>query len=203
MLAVPIGRFNQEIIGILDGSRVAQDQRIIATQIAGKNHAHSFAVARDACFHDGGTEDMPRIHKPDLGPVGELRGFVIVNRLEMPHSLFGVFGGKQRQRRFVFAEFHLIGEARIFFLQVRRIQEADLAQLGCHRSGQNLSVKSFPHEDRQHAGVVDVCMSQKHVIDGCRRNHRRFPVQQAELFRPLKHAAIHQKTSLSRVDQIF
>ena len=51
--------------------------------------------------------------------------------------------------------------------------------------------------------MIDVRVRKKHMIDGLRRDMRRFPIQQAEFFGPLKHAAVNQETSLPGIDQIF
>ena len=79
-----------------------------------------------------------------------------------------------------------------------RVPQHDAAQLHRGVRGIDLAAEAVAHQQRQHTGMVDVCMGGQHPVDlaGCHRDGLVLVYVLA-----LLHAAVDQKALPSRFDQ--
>ena len=124
-------------------------------------------------------------------------------RAKLFEGFLGVLAGIERQCWLVFRESFAIRVQRIFFLNVRRVRQQDLAEL-CRRSCRvDGASKSFSHEARKQSAVVDMGMGEKDGIDRSWVDGQRSPVANSKRLDPLIQAAIDQDAGFVGFEQVF
>ena len=126
-----------------------------------------------------------------------------VHALDEAQRAFHVRRGEERQGRIVAARPVPVGEARFFLLQVRRVPQQDLEQIGGAARAIHGTAEAVPDEPRQVARVIDVRVAQD---DGGKRagiERRRAPSSQAQGLEPLEEPAVEQEPVSAVLEQML
>ena len=92
----------------------------------------------------------------------------------------------------VLAEAALVGELRVFLLQVRRVGQHQPAQIERAASAMHRPLKPCDDQARQPAAVIDVRVREDDGVDGLGRDRQRRPVAKAKFLQPLEQSAVEQ-----------
>ena len=112
--------------------------------------------------------------------------------LEPRQRFGGVLFGVERQRRLMLAIAALVGELRVFFLQVRGVGQHQPAQIGGAAGAMHRALESLRDQPRQPAAVIDVRVREDDGVDRLGRDRQRRPVAQAQLLQALEQPAVEQ-----------
>ena len=193
MQAIAVCRFADDIIGIINDSRVVDDRLIGLSQVAREDEFRRFTVFRHIDFYDARTQDMTRIFKTYAHRIAECYRLTVTHCFEMLQTSVGIIDRIHRLKHrlactFAFAIF-LHG---IIFLDMSTVGEHDGAQLArCFRRI-DLTAEALFAQLRQQTAVVDMRMCQNNSIDRIRRKQKITIVIRAYRLRTLEHPAIYQ-----------
>ena len=201
MLPVPIGRFHQQVVGVLEGARIAQDLCVVPAQVSGKNDAQRFGSGAQINLNNSRTQNVACVADSDARVLGEVHHLAVIERAQLPRGLFRVSRRVEGQSRLVLAVPLLVRKVRILLLQVGGIQQRDFGELACRRRGPYRPVVSVAYEAREHSDVIDVGVRQEHVVQRRGLHRKGLPILQAQILRSLKHAAVHHEARASGVDE--
>ena len=168
--AVAIGGFHDYIVRLLRHLRITDQRLVVVADVAGKNQLfRSFALGQPQ-FDAGRSQQVSGIPKTHFHPIAERKSLVIRVRDKQLQRFQCLFCCIQRHIRITALSHCLsIAPLRLEFLNVGAIPQHDFAERTGRRSGVNLAGKSTGIQKRQQPGMVDVGMSQQHVVDLCRR----------------------------------
>jgi magnesium transporter len=200
VIAVAVGAFAQDHIGLLKGHGLGQQTVHITPHITGEGQSqHSVAVVQ-AQVHGRAAQDVAGIRERELDPGCDLRGLGVSGRVEKFKCGWHILLGVQR-----FLELHfttaLAGTpyivGMVVFLDVRTVREHDGAELARGRRAPDRSRKALGHQAGQQAAMVDVRMAEHHDVD---RGGLETELSIGVLLRiahrlALEHAAIQQQSS--------
>ena len=199
MAAVAVGGLHEHIVCFLNIGRVLDDGLVQVADIAGEDQLRGGIALGDPQLDAGRAQQVAHIHEPDLDARGKLHPSLIRNAREQLHGRFGVLHSIHRFHRFCAGALALaVFPLRFKFLNMGRVPQHDAAQLHRRVRGIDVAPEAVAHQQRQHAGMVDVCMGGQHPVDlaGCHRDGLVL-VYVLALF----HAAVDQKALPSRFDQ--
>ena len=117
---------------------------------------------------------------------GHFDGFAIFRWPQKPQGELGVFHSIQRQCRGMLRITLLVGVARFFFLQVRRVGQHDSQQIAGSGGREDGTTVALGDDPRQIAGVIDVRMGQHHRAQSRQVDGHGRPVFQAQFLKPLE-----------------
>ena len=100
------------------------------------------------------------MHEPRLDLGRRREAHAAVHALDQGQRAFRVRRGEERQGRIVAAGPVPVGEARLFLLQMRRVPQQDLEQIGGAARAIHGTAEAVPDEPRQVARVIDVRVAQ-------------------------------------------
>ena len=142
---------------------------------------------------------MAHIHKAGFNARCKLEALLIGLAHKQLHGRFSILHSIHRFHRFCAGALALaVFPLRFKFLNMGRVPQHDAAQLHRGVRGIDLAAEAVAHQQRQHTGMVDVCMGGQHPVDlaGCHRDGLVLVYVLA-----LLHAAVDQKALPSRFDQ--
>ena len=87
-----------------------------------------------------------------------------------------------------------VGEARLFLLQMRRVPQQDLEQIGGAARAIHRTLEAVPDKPRQVARVIDVRVAQDDGGERARIERRPRPVPQAQGLESLEEPAVEQES---------
>ena len=198
MVAVAVGGFHQQQVGLLHHGGIAQDGRALRAQVAGK---HQLAAVRPQ-FHDGRTEDMAGIAQRDVHAGQDRRALVVGQRLHLAQRRVHVLGGKQRLR-FRFAPTAVtVGALGLGFGQRGRVQQHDGQQLGAGALGVDGPAIPALDQQRHPAHMVDVGVAQHHGVQRAGIEGKGVFVARFGFAAALDQAAVQQDAPAGGLDQV-
>jgi len=92
---------------------------------------------------------------------------------------------------------------RILFLEMAAIQQDQFRHIARGCRCENTTPEAVAHQFRQIAGMVEMGVGQDHGVDVGGRHRQRLPVQLAQVFQPLKQAAINQNALVTIGEKVF
>ena len=197
--AVAVGRFHKGVVRLFDVSRILDDGLIQIADITGEYQLGRGLTLGDPKLYAGRAKQMAHIHKAGFNARCKLEALLIGLAHKQLHGCFSILHSIHRFHRFCAGALALaVFPLRFKFLNMGRVPQHDAAQLHRGVRGIDLAAEAVAHQQRQHTGMVDVCMGGQHPVDlaGC---HRDGLVLVYVL--PLLHAAVDQKALPSRFDQ--
>jgi hypothetical protein len=197
MLAVAIGRLDDH--GVSAGWRLGrQHQQVVrAPEVAREQQP----LAADLDQQAGRADDVTGRLQPGLPARQRLEGMEGRHGLQPLQAGLGIGDGVERQRGVVLGKAMPVGKGSVFFLDMARVGQQDLAQVARARCAPDPALEAFAHQQRQVAAVVEVGMGQHHRVDlaGCHR--RRHPVAQPQLLVALEQPAVDQQALVLVLDE--
>ena len=190
MTPVTVRRLRHEIIRIGDGLRIADERLVRISDIARKDNLLRLSLLREPHLDRRRSEKMADICEADPDPVADINLHVIRARNKVLHDACRVLGRVNRHIRGLSLSLALaVSPLRLEFLNSRRIEQHNLAQVCCGACRKNFSVKALRAEKRQKTRVVNVRVSHKDIIDvrGLRGKRHILPH-----IPPLLHSVIDQ-----------
>ncbi len=132
-----------------------------------------------------------------------------LHRLEILQGILGLLECIERQSRVVLRLFPFVVEVGVLFLQVSRVGKNDAAQIDSWGRRVNRPAKTFFHETRNPAAVVQMRVGQNNRVNLFGRNRRVAPVALAPVLLSLEKPAIDQSlepafaAGVTCVDEMF
>ena len=186
MVAIAVGRFAQQKIRARRRGGIVQDRLVITPHVAGKHDHRLLAVFGDGQFKPARAEDVSGVMRSHGKFRTDRERIRARNFLELVQRRLRIGCRIQGQGIGVAAVFFLRRVLRVFFLQVRRIQQQQLTKLAGRRVAVYWPAISGLHNFRQVAGVVDVRVGHHHPVDGGRVERQRVPVPLGQFVGALK-----------------
>ena len=190
MVAVAIGALHHHEVCLMEELGIADNGLVHIADVAGEDNGARFAVFRHSQLHAGGTKQVPRVdalHRHTVAQGNLFPIFAGAQKLLHPH---GIGHGVQRlhirtARPAVFTILILC----VRLLNVGRILQHNIQQLGRQASGQNLALKALLNQHGDTPGVVDMGVCHQYIV-----NFSRVEGQAAviHLVPSLLQSAIHQ-----------
>ena len=198
VVAVAVGRFHQDEIGIAHGFRIAQDRSFLRTEVAGEHQLLPVGPQLD----DARAEDVAGIAERDVDPGEDGGTRVVAQRTHLRHRILDVVARVQRQG-FWFSRLALsIGALGVVFRQRGGVEQHDRHQLGGGLLGEDRAAETARHQLRDAADVVDVRVAGHQRIDRLGIEREGFEVRRLHLAAALLHAAIEQDALAGGLDQV-
>ena len=180
---VAVSGFQQHVIEpIFRRRRSRYDQLGKAAQIAREKQLFDTPVFPDRHLDHARPKDVSGKKAADGEMRRNLDWLKSVHRMEILERLEGFLIGVERQGRGVFAEPLLVGELRIFFLEVSGVRQHDLGEIDSRRGSQDPAAKAVLDQARDVTDVVEVGVRQHQPSNARRRHGQRIPVAQPQLF---------------------
>ena len=165
MIAVAVGGFDDEIIGVLDVLGVAEDGLVEVSYVAGENYLLFAAVLAEPDFDGGGAQQMPDVgktHRDGLVELDTAAVFAGTQELKQPLDVIEIVQGLDGRltpplslARFPF---------RVGYLNVAAVAEHYIQQGAGGGGSVNAAAKSFFVQQREQTGVVDVRVCHKREV---------------------------------------
>ena len=196
---VAVGRFHKGVVRLFDVSRILDDGLIQIADITGEYQLGRGLTLGDPKLYAGRAKQMAHIHKAGFNARCKLEALLIGLAHKQLHGCFSILHSIHRFHRFCAGALALaVFPLRFKFLNMGRVPQHDAAQLHRGVRGIDLAAEAVAHQQRQHTGMVDVCMGGQHPVDlaGCHRDGLVLVYVLA-----LLHAAVDQKALPSRFDQ--
>ena len=143
------------------------------------------------------------MHEPRLDVGRGREAHTPVDALDQGQRAFRVRRGEERQGRIVAARPVPVGEARLFLLQMRRVRQQDLEQIGGAARAVHGSAEAVPDEARQVARVIDVRVAQDDGGERAGIEGRARPVPQAQGLEPLEEPAVEQQSAPAVLEEML
>src|SRR5207253_10641504 len=163
--AVAVGRFAQQNVGTIRHHRLANDDLMVAPEVAREEHSTRAAVFLDRHLNHARAQDVSGAIEPQGIVRRKLEGLRLVygaKRFERLHRL-GV--SVKRQGWLVLAEALLIGVRRVFFLKVTGVGQDQVRQVHRRRRGQYLPAEAVFDQTGNVADVVKMRVRQRQPAD--------------------------------------
>jgi hypothetical protein len=195
---VAVRRFGDEVVGCRQRRGRRHDRVDGAAHVTGERDR---TVGRGD-VHGGRAEDVTD-RAEGHGELVDGRERLAERRgAQLPQAPLGVSGGVERQGGVVAARMPTVGDARVLFVQVRRVEQHDLGQrLGRGRAPDRTG-EAVTGEGRQGAGVVDVGVREDHGVDRRGIDGEALPVPLPEPLDPLEEPAVDEHAAAADVDQV-
>ena len=190
VVAVAVSGLHHHVIGAVEVDRIPDDGLLDIAQVTGKDDALFHTVLRQVHGDARRTQQMARVHKLHFHALAQVDDLpVLAGGHELPHPL-GILDGVERVHMgragpLALAVFPL----GVLLLDMGRVQQHDVQQLGGEPRGEDLPLKALLDEHGDPAGVVDMGVGHQQVIDGIGREGK-FRV--GYLVPPLLQPAVHQ-----------
>ena len=157
VFAAAVSGFNLEVVHVLDRQRVAQQFIAAPANVAAKQIAKFSRAFLHVENHLRGTDDVPGIAERHGHAGHGLKRLLVSHANELGHGLLGVGGGvKRRDGRQIFPRADFGDKNGVLFLDVRRVQEHDAAQVARGGRAMDFSGVTLLDEVRQLARVIHV-----------------------------------------------
>ncbi|OPZ61047.1 MAG: hypothetical protein BWY87_00070 [Deltaproteobacteria bacterium ADurb.Bin510] len=190
---VAIGRFDENHVGLFDRGRVLHNQLVVAADVARKDQLDLAFVVRDPQLQDAGTQDVAGVFEACLHAGTDVEAVVGLLGVQVVDAFLSVFGGVERHHLLVLLTAVLAVLPFGFdFLDVGRIEQHDLAQVGGWRRGDDRAAETILDQLGQSAGVVEVGVGQQHGFDFAGIEVPGQPVAGLHLSAALEEAAVDQ-----------
>ena len=87
----------------------------------------------------------------------------------------------------------LVSELRVFFLNVRGVEQKNPGKLNGGRGGEYFPAKALPDQTGKVSDMVDVSVSENYRFNGGRLERRCCPILLTQYFGPLKNPTVNQE----------
>ena len=163
--AVAVGGFHDHIVGPVHGDGIPQQGLADVADIAGE-HENLLSVAfPDGDLDGSGAQQMAHVHHADGDAVEDVHAVVIAAGHELAVNAKGVLLGVEGLHQGLAAALVLaVLVLRVAFLNVGRVQQHDLAQVGGGLGGVHMAPEAVLVQQRQIAAVVDVGVGEQHRV---------------------------------------
>ena len=121
MQAVAVGRFAQQEVGTVRDHRLANDDLMMAPEVAREEHSTRAAVFLDRHLNHARAQNVSGAKEPQGVVRRKLQGFGLVDGAKRFERLHRLRVSVKRQGRLVLAEALLVGVGGVFFLKVTGI----------------------------------------------------------------------------------
>ena len=199
MQPVAIGGLHEQDVGLGHRIGIHHDGNAVASEVAGEDEPPS----ADHALHDGRAEDVAGMHEPGFDAGRRCEARAPVHALDQGQRAVRVGRGEERQGRIVATRPVTVGEARLFLLQMRRVRQQDLEQIGGAARAIHGTAEAVPDEPRQVARVIDVRMAQDNGGERAGFERRARPVPQAQGLEPLEEPAVEQESAVAVLEQML
>ena len=125
--AIAVGRFDKQIVGLINRDRVDHDWVIISAKITREDRACASPVE----LNRGGTEDVACPPQFDGRSARDVLGLIECYGLEPLEHAHGIVECVERECRLVFGKAVAVCVLGVLFLQVARVRQQYLAERGC------------------------------------------------------------------------
>ena len=147
---VAVGRFHYHIVGLGKDRRVADDRSVHLAQVAGENDPRRAFPAGHAQLDHCRAEDVPGVVKNGVDVVAQpYRPAIGSRRQKRQHAVY-VLGSVQGLDGLgvsaAFAAVAFLLERRVFSLNLRRVTQHQLHQIGRSRGSVDRPSESIPHQ---------------------------------------------------------
>ena len=188
MRTIPVGRFEEQVVGLRNGLWVVENRTSPTPEITRKREPEGRpprpAVkqqvdGRRAQDMAGGSEDgVDTVSDPDRLTEGL--------RLEQGQRLLGIRHRVERECRGVLGIPEVVGMGCVLLLQIGRVGQQVSEQIGGRARAVHRSAEATPHQQREIPGVVDMSMTQDDGVQLGWHERRCQPITFAELLQPLE-----------------
>jgi hypothetical protein len=163
-----------------------------APDVAGKQKLLRGPIRRQRDLGHARPEYVRRTHQAKCKLAAQLLGLAELHWVEQRHALQRFFHGVERQGGIVLGIMMLVGERRVFFLQVTGVGQQDAAEIDRRGRGVDRSVKALLYQPRNPAGMIEVRMRKDDGINLARRYGQISPVALPPFLLALEKTAIDQ-----------
>src|SRR5437773_3957555 len=118
MLPVSIGRFHQQVVGVLEGARIAQDLCVVPAQVSGKNDTQWFGSGAQINLNNSRTQNVACVADSEARVLGEDHHLAVIGLAQLRRGLFRVYWSVGGQSRLVLAAALLVRKVRFRLLTV-------------------------------------------------------------------------------------
>jgi len=199
MQAVAVSAFYEKHIGMVRPLGTVHQQVVVAAQIAREYNDLLPYLQLD----EGGPDDVTTVEKPRCNALGKLHIFLFLYGREMGECQFDIVHVIEWFGRGMHRELVAVGPLGIFHLYLGAVAQNDLGYLERGPRADYLSSETHFHQAWQPTGVVHVAVGEQHHINGLHIHRQILPVELAQGFHPLKHAAVHHHSEVLRFDEVF
>ena len=191
VIAVPVRGLHHNIVCLGNGLRVLQDRLVRVAQIAGEHDLLRGLSLGQPQRNARRAEQMAGIRKAHVHALQYGEAFVILagdkprdGRLGILHGIHGLHLASAGALPLA------VLPLRLHLLDVRRVPQHDIAEIAGSFRGVDLSFEAVFDQQRQQAGVVDMCVGQYHAgqLGGIHRN-----ILVDKDISALLHAEVHQE----------
>ena len=196
---VTVGGFDHQIIRLLHMLRVLQDRLVGIAHISAEAELPGYPFFLQPDLNRSGAQQMAHIRHADADRFVDLDPFAVGTGAKLLQDSLGVFHGIDRLGSRGAAALGLsVFPFRFRLLDVCAVTQHDLTQGAGGCAGIDRSAVSFFIQQRQHPGMVDMCMGKQHEIQFRIRNRQRLVLKQ---ILPLLHAEIYDSFPSRHRDQ--
>ena len=190
MNPVSVCGLHNHVISTSGISRILQNGLIQITHISGKHQFLCHVVLTGPYFNAGRSQQMPYISKTDLNSFADPYPLSVLTRHKQFYGIQRILHGIYRLiLRFSCPFSFSVAPLRLKFLNMRTVPKHDITQVSRGKCSKYLPLKPFFYKPRKHAGMINMGMRQKHIVNFLFRNG------QARIFiqvRALLHSAVDQ-----------
>ena len=164
--AVAVGRLHKHIVCLLDIGRVFYNGLVQIADIAGEDQLCGGAALGDPQLDAGRAQQVAHIHKPCLDARGKLDALAVLHTQEQAAGGLGILYGVHRLYRLCTGALALaVFPLGFKLLNMRRVPQHNAAQLHGRDGGIDPAPEAVVRQQRQKAGMVNMCMGDQHKID--------------------------------------
>jgi hypothetical protein len=186
VVAIAVGRFDQQHVGILDRGRVRHHGHSGLAQVAGKDDLPSPSEQLD----DRRAEDVAGVAEAEAQRRMRPHLRIVVRRHQVLEA---------RLRLLLRIERRFAAPFRLLLLQIAAVGEHHAEQVAGRLRGVDRAAETLRDQARDQAGMVDVRVREQDESDVVRLE-REPPVLRVGSASALEHAAVHEEPDLAGID---
>ena len=166
VVAVAVGALHDHEVRLMEELRVADDGLIHVANVAGEDDGAHLAALGDRQLHAGGAKQMAGINALHADALAQIHLFAVFAGGEKFLHPQSVLHGVQRlHHRPAGAEVLAVLVFGVGLLNVRRVLQHDVHELGGEAGGEDAPLKALLYKHGNAAGVVDVGVGHQHIVD--------------------------------------
>ena len=169
VVAVAVGRFHHDVIGLIDVGGIADDWPVNLAQIAAEKESARTAVIAHPQFDHRRAENVAGIVKDRMNAIVDPHRHIVGDRLDQLQGAIDVTGGKEWLDGLLaptaFLPMPFLLERGVFRLNLGGVAKNQFDQIGRGEGREDRASESILHQFRRQAAVVYVRVRQQNRID--------------------------------------
>ncbi len=199
MHPIAVGRFDQQVVGLVDHRRIRENGTAEPAEVATKKDGQAvraYARVRRA-------QKVTGVDEVDLDAVGHRHRAVIADRLQLRNRAERVGLRVERQCWRVLRVRVPIGVLRVFLLDTARVRQHDATEILRAGRAEDAAAETLRDETRQVTAVIEVRVRQDDGRNVRGLDRKVEPVTLAKFLEPLEQPAVNQHARGTSVEQMF